>query len=111
MNNLVLLARYYEPAEAQIVKSFLHENDIISFVFDSQMNSIEWPMRFAMGGARVMVMSADYEAAKELLAKIPASNSDQPPLPSSLKAKAVFYAFLFMITGILPPPKKRRKNP
>jgi hypothetical protein len=65
---LVELGRYFNSFEAGLAKARLDAEEIVSFIFDVNMN---WE---GMGGiiqVRLMVDDEDFEAARALLAEEP----------------------------------------
>jgi len=58
-----LVNRYSTSIEAQIVRSKLQDEGILSFVFDEQINTINPLYNIATGGIRLMVHEDDLERA------------------------------------------------
>lgn len=63
---LVCVAEFNNPVEANIAKGMLENHDIQS-VLDNETIVSVLPMPSAIGGVRLMVRQQDYEAALKLL--------------------------------------------
>lgn len=66
-DDMVVVARYSEPPEAQLAQSVLEGSGIDSFLSGEEANSL-LP---ATSGARLLVRRGDEEAAKSLLNELP----------------------------------------
>lgn len=68
-NNLIEIASFLHPHEAQIAKANLEAAGIPVFISDEHTINMQWLYSSALGGVRLLV-SKDYEAeAKELISK------------------------------------------
>lgn len=70
-----MLAKFYDAAQAHIVRGRLETEGIPCFLFDEQSVSVIWHMQGALGGIKLMVPRGCYEEAVEILGEI----SDLPP--------------------------------
>lgn len=66
-NNLVLLARFYDPVLGHIAKGVLENNDIPCFIFDSEHTTVPWDIGLSMGATRLMVLKNDRDKAMKIL--------------------------------------------
>lgn len=67
-NHLVHIATFNYPYEAHIARAVLESHDILSFVFDDEMNYTNFLYTIALGGIRLMVRKEDLAKAQEILA-------------------------------------------
>ena len=106
---LILLKRTFDPMEAHVIRGLLESNDIPAFVMDDQHSTIAWHMQIALGGARVMVLTEDLEAARALLRE----QTDIAPDPIEAPAPSYFLRLwqivVFFWTGL--PMKFRNRYP
>ncbi len=66
-DEIVVLARYREPAEANLVSNFLERHGIVTFLRDEHTVGLVWTYSDALGGVKVMVLHQDAEEARNLL--------------------------------------------
>jgi hypothetical protein len=64
---LVTVARYYDPTEAQIVRSLLESAGIPASVAEANHITANWPIAVALGGVRVQVPSSHHDQARDLV--------------------------------------------
>jgi hypothetical protein len=66
---LVTVARFQHPYQANIAKSFLEDNGISTFVAEEHIISLNWLYSQAVGGAKIQVAKRDVEKAAKILEK------------------------------------------
>lgn len=87
MSNLVVVARYSFPLDAQIAKSNLESAGIAAYIADEHTINMQWLYSDALGGVRVLVAASDLEEAREILGEdfspsvIEASDSGSENVP------------------------------
>lgn len=72
MSSLKVVRKFSFPHEANIAKINLESVGINSHIADEHTINMQWLYSDAMGGVRLMVSEADFDAAMEIL------NSDEP---------------------------------
>jgi hypothetical protein len=72
---LSVVARYRDPYEALLARSFLEAAGIPAFVSDEHAIGIDWLLSNSLGGVRLRVESEDADRAREVLASPPAEPS------------------------------------
>lgn len=70
-SNLVTIAKFWYPAEAHVMRSFLEAHDILCFIFDENISRLGWYLAGDVGNIRLVVHKDDYEEAKRLLDENP----------------------------------------
>jgi len=82
MENLVTVATFDFPAEAEVAKLFLEEKGIQAFLADANLVGLNWFLANAVGGAKLQVAAADVDRANDVLELYWASKRkthDEPP--------------------------------
>jgi hypothetical protein len=116
-DNLILLARFYDPHAAHITRGVLETYDIPCFVMDDHVANTAFYLQQAIGGIRLMVTSVHYEEARQILEEnLQKSNCDSTalqPLISRERFGLTRMIASLLLTGIfgIPLPLKSRKKP
>jgi hypothetical protein len=80
--SLVTVARFAWPADAEVAKGALEAAGIEAYLTDDQTVRMDWLAWRALGGIKLRIRQADWNAAEEILTAIPAADlGDQPGLP------------------------------
>jgi len=66
-DQLVTLASYLNPLDAEMAKGMLESNGIEVFLLDAQTASMGWGYNWVVGGVKVQVRQSDLETARQLL--------------------------------------------
>lgn len=118
-NQLILLNTYHSPIEANIIKNKLESEGIDAYIFDEHSIGVNPLVSSALGGVKVMVRSANFDAAKDILLELhntpytdeedkqlacPKCNSTNLQQYTSLKSKKGTIALLLSFISFLYPP-------
>jgi hypothetical protein len=68
--DLVLIARFFTPVEAQMLQSRLQAEGVPAVVADAQTVGVNPLLTMALGGVRVLVPESDFERAREIVSAI-----------------------------------------
>lgn len=63
----VIVARYFDPIEAQIARGLLLAEGIEAYVGDDQTALANWEWRLAIGGTKLRVPAAQAQRARDVL--------------------------------------------
>jgi hypothetical protein len=68
MSELVTIASFYTPAEAETLRALLGEAGIQAFVAEAEQAGLNFLLTPATGGAKLQTAAVDAERARELIA-------------------------------------------
>ncbi|ASR42947.1 hypothetical protein BEN78_05705 [Xanthomonas citri pv. mangiferaeindicae] len=114
----VIVARYTDPLEAQLVCGRLQAEGIDAFVGDAHMALANWEWRLAIGGVKVHVPDAELARARAIVAELDAgaytlSDQDTPmpaPVPVDRESWSSRLAWVALVVFQLPLPWRRRRR-
>lgn len=69
MAKLVTVKTFLDQPEAYIARSLLEQHGITVFLFDQNFVAVSWLSMFAVAGLRLMVVEAEAEKARAILAE------------------------------------------
>ncbi len=108
---LLTIASYADPIEAQIVCGRLQAEGIDAHIADAQMALANWEWRQAIGGTKVRVPEAQFEAARALLADLENGKFSLDDVSAPVADRETLssrVAYLLAFTLGLPLPWKRK---
>jgi hypothetical protein len=74
---LVTVATFNDPLEAQLARGKLESAGVRSTLADDNLVAMDWYYTNAVGGVKLQVMPADMPAAREALAEVRAARSER----------------------------------
>ncbi|WP_052772939.1 DUF2007 domain-containing protein [Luteimonas sp. FCS-9] len=114
----VIVARYTDPLEAQLVCGRLQAEGIDAFVGDEHTALANWGWRLAIGGVKVHVPDADAARARAIIADLDAGAyalatddaSAGAPVPIDRESWSSRLAWVALVLFQLPLPWRRRRR-
>jgi hypothetical protein len=111
------LACYIDPIEAHIVCGRLQAEGYTAYVADAHSTLGNWDWRLAIGGAKVRVLSEEFQAARDLMRALDRGEYALTPeeggsvsLPACRESWSSRVAYLFAFWLGLPLPWRRRHS-
>src|SRR5690606_14037290 len=93
LSQLVTVATFVTPLEAELVRARLDEAGVEAFVADAELVTADWTMSNAIGGVKVRVAVEDAERARAVLSEPVEEPEDyEGPTEAEALAQRALYA-------------------
>ena len=102
MSQLVTVAAFTTPLEAELVRGRLNEGGIEATVADGEVVTVDWTMSNAVGGVKVRVAAGDSARARAVLVE-PVEEPGDYEAPTAVEVLAQRALYASLLGTVVPP--------